>query len=221
MLDMAPMLQENSRLGCQIFLTPELEGMELTLPKVTRNFYVDGHVPKPHWEEVRGKTMKKRRKKNERLSLEWPRRDARRWITKSVATPNSKVNQWQDAPADIDQAVRHSMKVKLMVTSKNKQKLWSFNWLYLFMWSVLRPAVNHTNCSLLKRFTTLRLFFYVAEQRFNKVHLCAVKTKHSSLQLIYAQYHKMMFLRHFCHLDSLLRYLCISIYSVFMHQVYV
>lgn len=50
MLDMAPMLQENSRLGCQIFLTRELDGIELTLPKVTRNFYVDGHVPKPHWE---------------------------------------------------------------------------------------------------------------------------------------------------------------------------
>ncbi|XP_016313587.1 adrenodoxin-like protein, mitochondrial [Sinocyclocheilus anshuiensis] len=48
MLDMAPMLQENSRLSCQIVLTPELDGMELTLPKVTRNFYVDGHVPKPH-----------------------------------------------------------------------------------------------------------------------------------------------------------------------------
>ncbi|XP_040043320.1 ferredoxin-2, mitochondrial [Gasterosteus aculeatus] len=48
MLDMAPLLQENSRLGCQIILTPELEGMELTLPTVTRNFYVDGHVPKPH-----------------------------------------------------------------------------------------------------------------------------------------------------------------------------
>uniref|UniRef100_H2SDZ5 Ferredoxin-2, mitochondrial n=1 Tax=Takifugu rubripes TaxID=31033 RepID=H2SDZ5_TAKRU len=48
MLDMAPMLQENSRLGCQIILTRELEGIELTLPKVTRNFYVDGHVPKPH-----------------------------------------------------------------------------------------------------------------------------------------------------------------------------
>ncbi|XP_076148269.1 ferredoxin-2, mitochondrial [Alosa pseudoharengus] len=48
MLDMAPMLQENSRLGCQIILTKELDGMELTLPKVTRNFYVDGHVPKPH-----------------------------------------------------------------------------------------------------------------------------------------------------------------------------
>ncbi|XP_028305931.1 ferredoxin-2, mitochondrial [Gouania willdenowi] len=48
MLDMAAMLQENSRLGCQIILTRELDGMELTLPKVTRNFYVDGHVPKPH-----------------------------------------------------------------------------------------------------------------------------------------------------------------------------
>ncbi|XP_072239965.1 ferredoxin-2, mitochondrial [Leuresthes tenuis] len=48
MLDMAAMLQENSRLGCQIILTPELDGIELTLPKVTRNFYVDGHVPKPH-----------------------------------------------------------------------------------------------------------------------------------------------------------------------------
>ncbi|XP_052609728.1 LOW QUALITY PROTEIN: ferredoxin-2, mitochondrial [Peromyscus californicus insignis] len=48
MLDMAPLLQENSRLGCQIVLTPELEGVEFALPKVTRNFYVDGHIPKPH-----------------------------------------------------------------------------------------------------------------------------------------------------------------------------
>ncbi|XP_066202732.1 ferredoxin-2, mitochondrial [Saccopteryx leptura] len=48
MLDMAPLLQENSRLGCQIMLTPELEGAEFTLPKITRNFYVDGHIPKPH-----------------------------------------------------------------------------------------------------------------------------------------------------------------------------
>ncbi|KAM9244855.1 ferredoxin-2, mitochondrial [Dugong dugon] len=48
MLDMAPLLQENSRLGCQILLTPDLEGAEFTLPKITRNFYVDGHVPKPH-----------------------------------------------------------------------------------------------------------------------------------------------------------------------------
>lgn len=57
MLDMAPMLQENSRLGCQIILTRELEGIELTLPKVTRNFYVDGHVPKPHWEELEEKEL--------------------------------------------------------------------------------------------------------------------------------------------------------------------
>ncbi|XP_061080368.1 ferredoxin-2, mitochondrial-like [Conger conger] len=48
MLDMAPVLQVNSRLGCQIILTPELDGIELTLPRVTRNFYVDGHVPTPH-----------------------------------------------------------------------------------------------------------------------------------------------------------------------------
>ncbi|MBN3305783.1 FDX2 protein, partial [Amia calva] len=48
MLDLAPLLQENSRLGCQIVLTPDMEGMELTLPRITRNFYVDGHVPKPH-----------------------------------------------------------------------------------------------------------------------------------------------------------------------------
>ncbi|XP_034290215.1 ferredoxin-2, mitochondrial [Pantherophis guttatus] len=48
MLDMAPLLQENSRLGCQIVLSKELEGAAFTLPKITRNFYVDGHVPKPH-----------------------------------------------------------------------------------------------------------------------------------------------------------------------------
>ena len=48
MLDLAPFLQENSRLGCQIILTKDLEGVKLTIPKVTRNFYVDGHVPEPH-----------------------------------------------------------------------------------------------------------------------------------------------------------------------------
>lgn len=48
MLDMAPCLKENSRLGCQINLTKDMEGMELVLPPITRNFYVDGHVPKPH-----------------------------------------------------------------------------------------------------------------------------------------------------------------------------
>ncbi|CAG9822820.1 unnamed protein product [Phaedon cochleariae] len=48
LLDMAPFLKENSRLGCQIKLTKDLEGMEIQLPKATRNFYVDGHTPKPH-----------------------------------------------------------------------------------------------------------------------------------------------------------------------------
>ncbi|CAG9572610.1 unnamed protein product [Danaus chrysippus] len=48
LLDMAPFLKENSRLGCQIVLTKEMEGMELKLPKATRNFYVDGHKPTPH-----------------------------------------------------------------------------------------------------------------------------------------------------------------------------
>lgn len=48
MLDMAAMLQVNSRLGCQIILSRDLEGIEMTVPKATRNFYVDGHVPKPH-----------------------------------------------------------------------------------------------------------------------------------------------------------------------------
>eukprot|EP00045_Choanoeca_perplexa_P002430 m.24473 g.24473 ORF g.24473 m.24473 type:complete len:174 (+) comp11514_c0_seq2:2-523(+) len=48
MLDLAALLKDNSRLGCQITLSKELEGMELTLPEHTRNFYVDGHVPQPH-----------------------------------------------------------------------------------------------------------------------------------------------------------------------------
>ncbi|KAJ0170596.1 hypothetical protein K1T71_013967 [Dendrolimus kikuchii] len=48
LLDMAPFLKENSRLGCQIVLTKELEGIEIQLPQATRNFYVDGHKPAPH-----------------------------------------------------------------------------------------------------------------------------------------------------------------------------
>lgn len=39
-------------LGCQIILKKEYEGMELQLPQATRNFYVDGHKPKPHWRGV-------------------------------------------------------------------------------------------------------------------------------------------------------------------------
>lgn len=49
MLDLAPFLKENSRLSCQIILSKEMDGMEITLPSATRNFYVDGHKPKPHW----------------------------------------------------------------------------------------------------------------------------------------------------------------------------
>ncbi|XP_076237477.1 adrenodoxin-like protein 1, mitochondrial Ferredoxin 1 isoform X3 [Calliopsis andreniformis] len=48
LLDLAPFLKENSRLGCQIILTKKLDGIELELPKATRNFYVDGHTPTPH-----------------------------------------------------------------------------------------------------------------------------------------------------------------------------
>ncbi|KAM4643872.1 ferredoxin-2, mitochondrial [Amazona ochrocephala] len=48
LLDQAPLLQENSRLGCQILLSPALEGARFVLPRLTRNFYVDGHIPKPH-----------------------------------------------------------------------------------------------------------------------------------------------------------------------------
>lgn len=48
MLDLAPFLKENSRLGCQIILNKDLEGMVVKLPRATANFYVDGHVPEPH-----------------------------------------------------------------------------------------------------------------------------------------------------------------------------
>lgn len=48
LLDLAPFLKENSRLGCQIVLDKSLDGIQLVLPAATRNFYVDGHKPKPH-----------------------------------------------------------------------------------------------------------------------------------------------------------------------------
>jgi ferredoxin len=48
MLDLATCLTSTSRLGCQIILSKELEGMEVTLPAYSRNYYVDGHVPEPH-----------------------------------------------------------------------------------------------------------------------------------------------------------------------------
>ncbi|KAG0457958.1 hypothetical protein HPP92_023115 [Vanilla planifolia] len=48
MLDLAFALTETSRLGCQVIAKPELDGMRLALPAATRNFAVDGYVPKPH-----------------------------------------------------------------------------------------------------------------------------------------------------------------------------
>ncbi|KAI4376479.1 hypothetical protein MLD38_014236 [Melastoma candidum] len=48
MLDLAFGLTETSRLGCQVIATPELDGIRLAIPAATRNFAVDGYVPKPH-----------------------------------------------------------------------------------------------------------------------------------------------------------------------------
>ena len=48
MLDMAFGLTDTSRLGCQVVVDEGFEGTTVTLPRATRNFYVDGHVPKPH-----------------------------------------------------------------------------------------------------------------------------------------------------------------------------
>lgn len=48
MLDMAFKLTDTSRLGCQIIVTEDMEGMVFSMPAATRNFYVDGHVPVPH-----------------------------------------------------------------------------------------------------------------------------------------------------------------------------
>jgi len=48
MLDLAFGLTETSRLGCQVIAKPELDGMKVALPSATRNFAVDGYVPKPH-----------------------------------------------------------------------------------------------------------------------------------------------------------------------------
>ncbi len=41
MLDLAWGLSHTSRLGCQITITPELDGLVVTLPSATRNMLVD------------------------------------------------------------------------------------------------------------------------------------------------------------------------------------
>ncbi|KAK9843781.1 hypothetical protein WJX81_006046 [Elliptochloris bilobata] len=48
MLDLAYGLTETSRLGCQVIAAKELDGIRVRIPGATRNFAVDGHVPKPH-----------------------------------------------------------------------------------------------------------------------------------------------------------------------------
>lgn len=48
MLDLAFALTSESRLGCQIVLGKEIDGIRVTMPPATRNMAVDGFVPKPH-----------------------------------------------------------------------------------------------------------------------------------------------------------------------------
>jgi len=48
MLDMAFGLTDTSRLGCQVVLKKELDGITCTLPAATRNMYVDGVKPTTH-----------------------------------------------------------------------------------------------------------------------------------------------------------------------------
>lgn len=48
MLDQAFGLTPTSRLGCQVKVEKHHDGMLVKIPHATRNFYVDGHVPKPH-----------------------------------------------------------------------------------------------------------------------------------------------------------------------------
>ena len=45
MLDMAFGLTDTSRLGCQVKLTKEMDGMSAALPSATRNMFVDGVCP--------------------------------------------------------------------------------------------------------------------------------------------------------------------------------
>ncbi|KZT22926.1 ferredoxin [Neolentinus lepideus HHB14362 ss-1] len=48
MLDMAFGLTDTSRLGCQVKVTRELDGMVAQLPSATRNMFVDGKKPTHH-----------------------------------------------------------------------------------------------------------------------------------------------------------------------------
>ncbi|CAE7528156.1 MFDX1 [Symbiodinium natans] len=48
LLDLAPCLTPTSRLACQVVVDEKLKDHTVTLPAMTLNFYVDGHVPTPH-----------------------------------------------------------------------------------------------------------------------------------------------------------------------------
>ncbi|UVC49369.1 adrenodoxin-like ferredoxin [Theileria orientalis] len=48
MLDLAPCLTPTSRLGCQVILNENHDGIRIKLPRMTRNFYVDGYTPSHH-----------------------------------------------------------------------------------------------------------------------------------------------------------------------------
>ncbi|KIS70929.1 putative ferredoxin [Mycosarcoma maydis] len=48
MLDLAFGLTDTSRLGCQVKVTKQQDGMKVQLPAATRNMYVDGHKAGHH-----------------------------------------------------------------------------------------------------------------------------------------------------------------------------
>ncbi|KAI9216897.1 2Fe-2S ferredoxin-type domain-containing protein [Blastocladiella britannica] len=48
MLDLAFAPTDTSRLGCQVVMCKELDGIRVRIPSVTRNMAVDGFKPKPH-----------------------------------------------------------------------------------------------------------------------------------------------------------------------------
>lgn len=48
LLDLAVGVTTTSRLGCQVIVNEEMDGMKVTLPTLTRNFYVDNYTPPKH-----------------------------------------------------------------------------------------------------------------------------------------------------------------------------
>ncbi|KAG0265970.1 Adrenodoxin-like protein 1, mitochondrial [Actinomortierella ambigua] len=48
MLDLAFGLTDTSRLGCQVIMNKDLDGVTARMPSATRNMYVDGAKPKHH-----------------------------------------------------------------------------------------------------------------------------------------------------------------------------